>query len=635
MRKYRSVTALVAAGALTLAVAACGGGSSSSTSGGAGGGTTASSGGGSTTASSGGGSTTSSSGAPKLPLKAGENAASESLTGGKQGGSLNVLSSEGFSHLDPGQSYFALDYQIVYVMQRPLLVYMPNSQTELSPDLATAIPSVANGGITDGGKTVTVHIQPNVKFAPPVNRVVTSADVKYAMERMANPNVAGGYWTSYFQSAIVGAAKAKGGPISGLVTPNPTTLVIHLTEPVANTIVQALSLPGTAPVPESVAGPLDKHAPTNFGVTQLTATGPYMIQGEQNGNSITSGYTPGKSLTLVRNPNWSASTYAGPYKPPAYLDQINITNGGDPNVIGPQVLKGMGMVQLDTPSKSTVQEAYEQYPSQITFTEGAGDHYMTLNNAQGPFANVNLRRAVYANLDRAAIIKEKGGELTGTPGTHFIYPGTAGFTEAGGYAGPNYPWAVHTSGDLAVAKEYMKKAGYPSGMYTGSATVKVVGSNNGADELAINQIVKQDMTQLGFKVDLIQVDQSIMYSKYCMVPKAEVDACPSGGWLRDFNDAFSILYPTFSTAAITPTANNNFGQVKDPTLDSMMQKAHLTVDPTQAAKLWGEADSHIVDEAEAVPEDFDIQPNVFSSNVHWVGDLWNEGGVNLAYTGLK
>lgn len=622
MRKYRSVAALAATGALALGLAACGGSSSNSSS-------NSSSSGGS------GSSSASSNAAPKLPLKAGENPAAESLTGAKQGGTLNVLSSEGFSHLDPGQAYFALDYQVVYSMQRPLFVYMPNSQTELSPDLATTIPTATNGGITDGGKTVTVHIEPNVKFAPPVNRVVTAADVKYAMERMANPNVAGGYWTSYFQSAIVGAANAKGGPISGIQTPNATTLVVHLTEPVANTIVQAMSLPGTAPVPSTVAGPLDKHAPTNFGVTELTATGPYMIKGEQNGNSITSGFTPGKSLTLVRNPNWSASTYAGPYKPPATLDEIDITNGGDPNVIGPQVLKGTSMVQLDTPSKSTVQEAYTKYPSEITFTQGAGDHYLTLNNAQGPFTNVNLRRAVYANLNRAAIIKEKGGELTGTPGTHFIYPGTAGFVQAGQYAGPNYPWAVHTAGDLAVAKQYMKKAGYPSGTYTGNQTVTVVGSNNGADELAINQIVKQDMTQLGFKVNLIQVDQSVMYSKYCMVPKAEVDGCPSGGWLRDFNDAFSILYPTFSTAAITPTANNNFGQVRDPTLDAMMQKAHLTVDPTQAAQLWAQADEHIVNMAEAVPEDFDIQPNVFSSNVHWVGDLWNEGGVNFSYTGLK
>ncbi len=471
MRIPRSATAIAAAGFLTLAVAACG----SSSSGGSG-----------------------TNGGVKLPLKAGENPASESLTGGKPGGTLQVLSSEGFQHLDPGSAYFALDYGVVYAMQRPLFSFMPNSQTQLSPNLATEIPTTSNGGITDGGKTITIHIEKGVKFAPPVNRAVTSQDVAYAIERLANPNVGNGYWTSYFQTAIVGAAKAKGGPISGIQTPNPTTLVIHLTSTVANTVIQALSLPGSAPVPKSVVAPLDKHAPTNFGVTELTATGPYMIQGENKGNSIAS-YTPGKSLTLVRNPNWSASTYAGPYKPPAYLNQISISLGGNPSVIGPQVLKGSDMVEFDTPSHATVQEAYQHYPSQITFTTGAGDHYMTLNNSKPPFNNVNIRRAVYANLNRQAIIKEKGGVLTGEPATHFIYPGTAGFTEAGGYAGPNYPWAIHTSGDLAVAKQYMKKAGYPSGKYTGNATVTIVGSDNGQDELAINQIVKSGHDPVGLQ----------------------------------------------------------------------------------------------------------------------------------------
>lgn len=624
MRKFKAVVVALVVGIIALAVAACG--SSSKSSSGSGGGSSSAS-----TSSSG-----SSSASPNIPLKPGENALSESLTQtAKKGGTLTVLSSENFQHLDPGQSYFSLDYSVVYAMQRPLLTYMPNSQTQLAPDLATAVPSTTNGGITNGGKTITVHIQPNVKFAPPVNRVVTSADVKFAIERLANPNVANGYFGSYFKNSIVGAAKATGGNISGITTPNATTIVFHLTSPVANTVVQALSLPGTAPLPKSVVAPLDKSAPTKFGVSEITATGPYMVQGEQNGNSLTTGFNPEKSLTLVKNPNWSASTYSGAYKPPAYLSQINIQNGGDPSVIGPQVLKGTNEVQLDTPSRGTVQEAYTKYPSEITFTTGAGDHYLTLNNAHGIFTNVNIRRAVYANLNRQAIIKIKGGELTGQPGTHFITPGTDGFTQAGGYAGPKVPWNENTAGSLTVAEKYMKAAGYSSGKYTGSMTATIVGSNNGADEEAINQLVQKDFNELGIKTHLIQVDQSVMYSKYCMVPKAEVDACPSGGWIRDFNDAFSILYPTFSGKVITPTANNNFGQVNDPTLDSLMSKAQTTVNPAAAAQLWAQADERIVDQAETVPEDFDIQPNIFSSDVAWVGDLWNVGSVDLAYTGLK
>ncbi len=355
----------------------------------------------------------------------------------------------------------------------------------------------------------------------------------------------------------------------------------------------------------------------------------------QSGNSITSGFNPGKSVTLVRNPNWSASSYAGPYKPPALLDKISIQNGGDPSVIGPQVLKGSSMVQLDTPSRGTVQEAYTKYPSEIMFATGAGDHYLTLNNAHGIFTNVNIRRAVYANLDRSAIIKEKGGALTGSPGSHFITPGTAGFAQAGGYAGPKVPWNQYPNGNLSVAMTYMKKAGYKSGKYTGSKTAEIVGSNNGADEFAINQLVVKDFNELGIKTHLIQVDQSVMYEKYCQVPKAEVDACPSGGWIRDFNDPFSILYPTFSSKVITPTANQNFGQIKDPVLDSLMAKAQTTVNPTQFAQNWAKADTRIVDQAETVPEDFDIQPNIFSKNVHEVGDLWNVGSVDLSYTGLK
>ncbi len=200
--RARAVLALVLAGLATVLVAACGSSSSSSSKS-------------STTSSSG------VSGASSLPLKAGENPSSEVLYGKKKGGTLTVYSSVDFAHLDPGQSYFGGDYPVVDVTNRPLFSFLPNSSTTLAPDLATAVPTVANGGITDGGKTVTVHIQPNVKFSPPVNRVVTSKDVAYAIERGANPNVANPYFISYFgansPAPLVGATSSKysGGPIRG------------------------------------------------------------------------------------------------------------------------------------------------------------------------------------------------------------------------------------------------------------------------------------------------------------------------------------------------------------------------------------------------------------------------------------
>ena len=55
----------------------------------------------------------------------------ESLTGGKKGGALNVVQTEDFEHLDPGQSYFQLDYEITYATQRSLYSYKPNTFSEV------------------------------------------------------------------------------------------------------------------------------------------------------------------------------------------------------------------------------------------------------------------------------------------------------------------------------------------------------------------------------------------------------------------------------------------------------------------------------------------------------------------------
>ncbi len=92
-------------------------------------------------------------------------------------------------------------------------------------------------------KTITVQIRHGVHFSPPVNREVTSADVAYAIDRGANPNVANPYFGGYFGS-IEGAKTATGGPIPGITTPNKYTIVFHLTEPkAADSWSDALVLP--------------------------------------------------------------------------------------------------------------------------------------------------------------------------------------------------------------------------------------------------------------------------------------------------------------------------------------------------------------------------------------------------------
>ena len=151
-------------------------------------------------------------------------------------------------------------------------------------------------------------------------------------------------------------------------------------------------------------------------------------------------------------------------------------------------------MQLDTVAQAVVKQAYEQYPAQITFTSGSGMHYLTLDTQHGVFKNVNIRRAVYAALDRAAIVKARGGSLVATPGTHFIYPGSIGYEQAGGAAGPAVPWNTDVNGNVAEAHKLMKAAGYPGGKYTGNETVQVV-YGQGGNGPAIAQIVANAMTR--------------------------------------------------------------------------------------------------------------------------------------------
>ncbi len=83
-------------------------------------------------------------------------------------------------------------------------------------DLATEAPKP-----TDNGLTYTYKLRSGVKFGPPVNRAVTSKDVAYAMNRLANPNDGGQY--SFYYTVIKGwdaVANGKAKTVSGISTPD-------------------------------------------------------------------------------------------------------------------------------------------------------------------------------------------------------------------------------------------------------------------------------------------------------------------------------------------------------------------------------------------------------------------------------
>lgn len=549
--------------------------------------------------------------------------ANEPESGGQRGGTLTVLNHAEFEHLDPGAAYSGIDYEVVYATQRPLYSHKPNQLGEVTPDMASGPPQISSNG-----ETVTVHIRSGVHFSPPVNREVTSADVAYAIERGANPNVANPYFSNYFGS-LQGAKTANGGPFPGITTPNSHTIVFHLVEPKAQIVADALVLPLTAPVPEEFAKPLDEHKPSEYG-NYLVATGPYMFKSNAQGKVLGIGYQPGKSAVLVRNPNWNPATDFRP----AYLNQINIQIGGDPNVIGRQVLEGSDMVQNEEAAQPIVQLAYEHFRKQLELSPGAGINFIAVDNKRGPFANVNVRKAFWAALDRVALNKARGGELVTNVATHFIYPEIPGFEQAGSLKGPGVDYDDSPSGNMAVAAKYLRLAGYPSGRYTGSKTIQIVGAT-GSPNSTDAELVNRTLESLGFKTHFSLVETAAMYSKFCGVPAEQIDVCPSVGWIADFGDPQAALDVPFNGEHIEPTGNSNYGQVDQPQIDARMASAEKLVGMPARAAAWAKIDRELVAQAVAVPFAWDKQPNVESKDVAGVGDEWDVGAWDYSFTSLK
>jgi peptide/nickel transport system substrate-binding protein len=550
----------------------------------------------------------------------------------KKGGTLDVLANGDVDYIDPGGAYYQFTYMITSAAQRALLSWQPDDVAGPTPDLATGEPTISSDN-----KTLTFKIRPGIRYSPPlgggqgVERDVTSADVKYAVERALLPGVANAYATSYldslagFDAALAAVEKdpTTAPEISGIETPDDQTIVFKLDQSEAAIVKQALSLPISAPVPEEYAKKYDAESPSGYGEHQL-ATGPYYV----------TNYEPGKNITMERNPNWDASTDWRP----AYLDKIDIQEGFTDTVsAGKKILTGSEQVNGDFSSEpQTLKLAATKYPDQLTLTPSGGNRYVALNTSKPPFDDVNVRKAVVAGSDRESLRATRGGELTGPIATHFIPPDIPGFEEAGGLAGPQgseFDFVQNPKGDPDLAASYMKKAGFSSGKCEGGECSIDMVSDNAAPGSNTAQVVKDQLTQLGFKVDLQSVTQDVMYTKFCGVPANTPNVCPNVGWLKDFNDPQSILDVPFNGQAIKPSNNSNWPLLDVKSINDAMDKAALVNDPDERAKAWGKIDEDVTALAAAIPWVWDDQANIESSDVAGVINKFNANW-DVAYTSL-
>ena len=86
----------------------------------------------------------------------------------QRGGTLAMLGQSDIFNLDTVSAYYTVSSMLERMFTRQLFSYGDPTGAAtpppVVPDVATTIPTTSNGGITDGGKTITIHLRTGVKW---------------------------------------------------------------------------------------------------------------------------------------------------------------------------------------------------------------------------------------------------------------------------------------------------------------------------------------------------------------------------------------------------------------------------------------------------------------------------------------
>jgi peptide/nickel transport system substrate-binding protein len=508
-----------------------------------------------------------------------------------------MLGQSDIFNLDPVSAYYTVSSMLERMWTRQLFSYRNVSnwteQTTPVPDVATEMPTATNGGITDGGKTYTIHIKSGVMWDTSPPRQVSAADFARQFKMLCNPASPVGA-PGYFTSTIVGMqaycngfakVKASASAISGyvnshnlpgVVAAGPQTLVFHLINPATDFVnILAMGFCSARPAENM------QYVPDSPQYRQHTLSdGPYKI----------TSYTADKSFTLARNPAWKSTT--DPLRH-AYVNEVTVTEGLNSASVQQQLQAGTGDMEWDVgPPPQDLPSLMSSHNSGLVISaQPTGFTYVTLNQYSGPFTNLKVRQAVAYALNKNAIVRILGGPSIAQPATQFMLPGSVG------YVGNFNPYPNNgNNGDPAKSKALLQEAG------KSNVTIKLIYSTTDPTPREA-QVLQSALQAGGFTVKLMPVTQSDWYAKYLEQPstaKAGVWDISLPGWIPDWfgNNGRATIQPLFSSPG---ELSNDFTGYNSPVTNELINKALTSTSESQAASYWAKANEQVVKDVADVP----------------------------------
>jgi peptide/nickel transport system substrate-binding protein len=552
------------------------------------------------------------------------------------GGTLHIVGSAGPAHIDTVPAYYTVDYQIEHATTRQLLSYPTDPYTSLSSpgwtadttpaaDAATEVPTAANGGITNGGKTYTFHIKPGVDWNTSPPRQVTSQDFLREFKAFFNPVSPVGN-PVYYESTIAGltayanaetayfASKANAPTaanianfqnthsISGITTPNSSTIQFTLMAP-ASDFLYMLAMPFASARPVEY----DSYVPNSLQLDQHTiADGPYQI----------SSYVPGKSLTLVKNPAWKQSTDSLRHQ---YVNQVVDTFGvtsAETQLSDFQAGTQDIMDSSTNLNPASIPSLVASHPPNFAiFPWSSTFPYVVFNlrspDANGAMGKLLVRQAVEYGVDKDAALKAAGGTAVGQNINTVIPPGNIGYVNYN-----MYPDSAE-QGNTAMCKSDLAKAGYPNGL-----TLTYMYPND-STQTRIFTAIQASLATCGITLTAKPEPGSSFFTDLGNSPennKPGVWDMGQPGWIPDWfgNNGRTVIQALFQGPnCVINTVN--YGCYDNATVNSLITKAEAASSVSAAGNYWHQADMQIMSDAVIVPLISQNWPQYSSARVRGIG----------------
>ncbi len=511
------------------------------------------------------------------------------------GGTLTIVGSGDVDHLDTCCAYYTTTYELLRMVSRQLLSYKAGYTAK---DEGTPVPDLASSyTISPNGLTYTFNIRQGVDWDTPTGpRQVTSQDEVRGIMRLCNP-INGAppiaYWTGNivgmaayckaFQAITVPTSAAAQvtalnqfyatHTISGLTTPNSSTVVFHLINP-SSDFLNILALPMSSPVPVEI----NQYVPGSVTEEEhFISDGPYTI----------TSYVPSVSYALTKNPYWKQSTDPIRHQ---YFDNVSITMGESQTAVQQQLQTGAADMEWDTTVPTAlVPSLVAAHNPDFAADFFGGLTYLVFDMKSkaegGALAKVGVRQALQYCVNKEHLVQVTGGPAINQP-INQILPSamTIGYKKINPYPSPN------SEGNPAKCKSMLAAAGYPKGL-----TLTLAYANN--PPMPAQAVALQaDMLKGGVHLKLLEEPNQGAYFDFLETPNnhSKWDLA-FGLWFPDWtgNGAATYFSPLFDGRGYA-AGSTDYGDYNDPTVDKYIDAAEHTSSLTVAAANWQKADDYLM-----------------------------------------